>query len=69
MLGHTSTGRISSNRNLRCLGFQTILARAVEWAATGAVTIPVPADFPGPDQASLNTLISPNDANDGLRIP
>lgn len=69
MLGHTSTGRISSNRNLRCVGFQTVVARAVEWAATGEVTIPAPADFPSPDQASLNSLIPPNDASDGLRIP
>lgn len=69
MLGHTSTGRVSSNRNLRCVGFQTVLARAVEWAATGAVTIPVPEDFPSADAASLNSLIPPNDALDGLRIP
>jgi type 1 glutamine amidotransferase len=69
MLGHTPTGRISSNRNLRCIGFQTVIARAVEWAATGAVTIPVPTGFPGPDEASLNTLIPPNDFLEGLRIP
>jgi type 1 glutamine amidotransferase len=69
MLGHTSTGRVSSNRNLRCVGFQTIVARAVEWAATGEVTLPAPEDFPDPDRASLNTLIPPNDAADGLRIP
>ncbi|MCB1019887.1 MAG: ThuA domain-containing protein [Bryobacterales bacterium] len=69
MLGHTSTGRISSNRNLRCVGFQTVLARAVEWAATGKVTIPVPADFPTEKEASLNTLIAPNDSQDGLVIP
>lgn len=31
---------------LQCVGFQTVLARACEWAATGAVTIPVPANFP-----------------------
>jgi uncharacterized protein len=31
---------------LDCVGFQTVFARSVEWAATGAVTIPVPASFP-----------------------
>jgi hypothetical protein len=31
---------------LDCVGFQTVFARSVEWAATGAVTIPVPATFP-----------------------
>jgi type 1 glutamine amidotransferase len=69
MLGHTSTGPVSSNRNLRCVGFQTVVARAVEWAATGAVTIPVPKDFPGPDRESLNTLIAPNDSSQDLRKP
>ena len=68
MLGHTSTGRISSNRNLRCVGYQTVVARAVEWAATGAVTIAVPEDFPSADRTSLNGLIEPNDARDGLLI-
>lgn len=32
--------------SLMCVGFQTILARSCEWAATGKVTIPVPANFP-----------------------
>jgi len=68
MLGHTSTGQVSSNRNLRCVGFQIVVARAVEWAATGAGTIPVPSDFPGPTEASLNRLIEPNEATEGLGI-
>ncbi len=29
------------------------LVRGAEWAATGKVTQPVPADFPAPDQASM----------------
>jgi type 1 glutamine amidotransferase len=44
MLGHTWTGE--DNPNLRCVGFRTLFARGVEWAATGKVTIAVPADFP-----------------------
>ncbi len=38
---------------LHCVGFQTILARSTEWAATGKVTIPVPAGFPTKDQTSV----------------
>jgi hypothetical protein len=44
MLGHTWLGE--DNPNLRCIGFRTLFARGVEWAATGEVTIPIPADFP-----------------------
>ncbi len=32
---------------LHCVGFQTILARSVEYAATGKVTLPIPSEFPG----------------------
>lgn len=42
---HTPMGH--SDDSMRCAGFQTVLERGVEWAATGAVTLPVPADFPG----------------------
>ena len=44
MLGHTWSGE--DNPNLRCIGFRTLFARGVEWAATGTVTIPIPAQFP-----------------------
>lgn len=47
MLGHTWIGE--DNPNLRCVGFRTLFARGVEWAATGAVTIPVPGKFPDAD--------------------
>ncbi len=50
MLGHTWAG--DPCPNLDCVGFQTLLARGVEWAATGHVTIPIPPDFPGPDKIS-----------------
>ncbi|MCX6997421.1 MAG: ThuA domain-containing protein [Kiritimatiellaeota bacterium] len=39
MLGHDGLA-------MSCLGFRTVLARGTEWAATGKVTLPVPADFP-----------------------
>ena len=35
--------------SMKCVGFQTVLQRGTEWAATGKVTIPVPAKFPTKD--------------------
>ncbi len=37
----------------KCAGFQTTLVRVTEWLATGRVTWPVPADFPGATATSL----------------
>lgn len=54
MLGHTWTGE--STVNLECVGFQTLLARGVQWAATGTVTIAIPKTFPGPNTISLRKL-------------
>lgn len=31
---------------VRCIGFQTMLIRGCQWAATGEVTYPVPEEFP-----------------------
>ena len=39
--------------SLNCVGFQTVLARSCEWAATGQVTIPVPANFPTKETESI----------------
>ena len=36
-----------------CAGFQTSLVRAAEWLATGAVSYPVPDDFPSEGSISL----------------
>ena len=41
---HTPMGH--GNDSQECVGFITTLQRGCEWAATGAVTLPVPADFP-----------------------
>jgi uncharacterized protein len=54
LLGHTWAGEASPN--LDCVGFQTMFARGVEWAATGQVTIPIPSDFPGSAEVSLKPL-------------
>ena len=47
---HTTLGH--AEPAMKCVGFRVTLARGVEWAATGKVTQPVPADFPGPDKVS-----------------
>jgi SAM-dependent methyltransferase len=54
MLGHT--WRNEPNPNYDCTGFQTLIARGAEWAATGKVTIPLPANLPAPDRVALRPL-------------
>jgi type 1 glutamine amidotransferase len=55
----TVMGHVGPNQTdaIRCVGFQTVVARGSEWAATGKVTLPIPADFPT-DQVRM----SPGDA-------
>jgi type 1 glutamine amidotransferase len=36
-----------------CVGFQATLQRGTEWAATGAVTLPLPSNFPTQDKVSV----------------
>lgn len=43
--GHHNPGASS-------VGFITLLARGIEWAATGGVTLPVPLNFPGEQKPS-----------------
>ena len=38
---------------MQCVGFQTLLLRGAEWAATGKVKQPVPDDFPTAESVSL----------------
>ena len=45
MLGHCGP-TADNNPAMQCAGFQTLLLRGSEWAATGKVKQPVPADFP-----------------------
>ena len=47
---HTALGHALDA--IRCVGFATTFQRGTEWAATGAVTQKVPADFPTADQVS-----------------
>lgn len=41
---HTPLGH--ADYSVECVGFITCLQRGAQWAATGKVTIPIPADFP-----------------------
>lgn len=50
VLGHVSGPNAPA---IRCVGFQIVVARGAEWAATGKVTLPIPADFPG-DEVKLS---------------
>lgn len=47
---HTTLGHAVVSQ--RCNGFIATFQRGAEWAVTGAVTQPVPADFPGADAVS-----------------
>jgi type 1 glutamine amidotransferase len=40
---------------MKCVGFITTLQRGTEWAATGAVTIPIPDNFPQGGKTSVVT--------------
>lgn len=38
---------------IRCVGFQSVMCRGCEWAATNKVTLPVPQNFPTAQKTSL----------------
>jgi uncharacterized protein len=50
MLGHLWKDK--TDIAMRCAGFQTLLLRGTEWAATGEVTIAIPTDFPTTEKTS-----------------
>ncbi len=54
MLGHTWLGE--PNPNFEDVAFQTLIARAAEWVATGKVTLPVPTELPTADRPVLRSL-------------
>ena len=51
---HTALGHDAES--VQCVGFITTFQRGTEWAATGNVTVPVPADFPTEGKVSLRKL-------------
>ena len=38
--------------SMKCVGFQSVVARGSEWSATGQVTLPVPENFPTAEKSS-----------------
>jgi type 1 glutamine amidotransferase len=50
VMGHAMGDDITA---IRCVGFQTVMTRGTEWAATGKVTLPIPEDFPTASKANL----------------
>jgi type 1 glutamine amidotransferase len=51
VLGHVMKGDTTA---IRSVDFKTLMLRGTEWAATGKVTIPVPANFPAVDAPSVD---------------
>ncbi len=51
MLGHLWKAGLDTA--MRCIGFQTMLIRGCEWAATGQVSFPVPKNFPTATEMKL----------------
>ncbi len=58
MLGHAGPTP-EDNPAMQCAGFQTLLLRGSEWAATGKVKQPVPADFPTEKSTSFRKDYAP----------
>lgn len=54
-MGHIWPGGMARGEqdSVRCVGFQTVFARACEYLGSGKVTLPVPEGFPGVDQSSV----------------
>lgn len=50
MLGHAGASP-EENPSMQCVGFQTLLSRGAEWAATGRVRQKVPACFPAAEES------------------
>ena len=38
--------------SMKCVGFQSVVARGSEWSATGQVTLPIPENFPTAEKIS-----------------
>ena len=52
---HTPMGHVMGNNliAMQCVGFIATVQRGTEWAATGTVTLPLPADFPTASKMSV----------------
>jgi type 1 glutamine amidotransferase len=52
-LGHVGATQKEPIVPMASVDYIVLLQRGTEWAATGAVTIPVPRDFPSADKTSI----------------
>jgi uncharacterized protein len=52
---HTTLGHV--DYSVECVGFITTLLRGAQWAATGAVDIPIPKDFPTEQAVSQRKFV------------
>ncbi len=52
---HTTLGHV--DYSVECVGFITTLLRGAQWAATGAVDIPIPKDFPTEKAVSQRVFV------------
>ncbi|GAB2545296.1 ThuA domain-containing protein [Spirosoma aerophilum] len=52
---HTPLGHV--DYSVECVGFITCLQRGAQWAATGKVDIPIPADFPTESAISKRAFV------------
>jgi hypothetical protein len=52
---HTPLGHV--DYSVECVGFITCLQRGAQWAATGKVDIPIPADFPTETATSKRNFV------------
>jgi hypothetical protein len=53
VLGHVGGNQDQESWPMRCAGFQAIVTRGTEWAATGEVTIELPKELPTAEKVSL----------------
>lgn len=53
VLGHVGGNQEQESWPMRCAGFQAIVTRGTEWAATGEVTIDLPIELPTAEKVSL----------------
>jgi type 1 glutamine amidotransferase len=53
-LGHVAADQQQAPESVRCVGFAVTLQRGTEWAASGQVTLALPANLPGPSEKLLN---------------
>jgi len=57
VMGHVAANSTDTTA-IRCVGFETVMLRGTEWAATGKVTLPIPDNFPTADEVRLDPSLA-----------